>query len=154
MHRIIVVAPVLAFICACVQARVPDLTDLPFTIAVAGAEPIAAELAKAVSGRTINERPVAVRRVRPGDSLSGVQILFIGRPENARLAMWAQSAQQHSTLIVTEWDGALAQGSMINFMMSDQRVRFEVALDAAEKSKLKLSSRLLAVALQIRTGTP
>jgi len=43
---------------------------------------------------------------------------------------------------------------MINFVMSERRVRFEVALDAAEKSKLKLSSRLLAVALQVRTGTP
>jgi len=55
---------------------------------------------------------------------------------------------------VTESDGALTQGSMINFVLVDRRVRFEVALDSAEKSGLKLSSRLLAVARQVRTGTP
>ena len=43
---------------------------------------------------------------------------------------------------------------MINFVMADRRVRFEVALDSAEKSKLKLSSRLLSVAQQVHTGTP
>ena len=42
---------------------------------------------------------------------------------------------------------------MINFVVAERRVRFEIALDAAEKSGLKLSSRLLAVAQQV-TGTP
>jgi len=55
---------------------------------------------------------------------------------------------------VTESVGALAQGSVINFVIAERRVRFEVALDSAEKNKLKLSSRLLAVAQQVRTGTP
>jgi hypothetical protein len=55
---------------------------------------------------------------------------------------------------VTESHGALAQGSMINFVLVDRRVRFEVALDAAEKNGLRLSSRLLAVAQQVRTGSP
>jgi hypothetical protein len=31
----------------------------------------------------------------------------------------------------------------------DERVRFEVSLDAAEKNNLKLSSRLLAVAYKV-----
>lgn len=128
--------------------------DTPLTIGLVGAEPVATELIQAVSGRTVNGRTVTVRRLRAGDSLAGVHILFMGRAESARLTEWAESARQHSALIVTESDGALAQGSVINFVMADRRVRFEVALDSAEKSKLKLSSRLLAVALQVRTGTP
>jgi hypothetical protein len=43
---------------------------------------------------------------------------------------------------------------MINFVLNDGRVRFEIALDSAEKSGLKLSSRLLAVAQEVRTGMP
>ena len=57
-------------------------------------------------------------------------------------------------LTVTESDGALSQGSMINFVIVDRRVRFEVGLESAEKNGLRLSSRLLAVAQQVRTGTP
>lgn len=128
--------------------------DTPLTIAVTGADVVAAELVQATSGRTVEGRSVTVKRVKSGESLAGVHILFVGKAESARLSQWAQSAQQNSTLIVTESDGALAQGSVINFVMADRRVRFEVALDSAEKSKLKLSSRLLAVALQVRTGTP
>jgi len=54
---------------------------------------------------------------------------------------------------VSESDGALARGSVINFILTGGRVRFEIALESAEKSGLKLSSRLLAVAQQV-TGTP
>jgi hypothetical protein len=128
--------------------------DTPFTIAVAGADAIAAELVQATSGRTVEGRPVTVKRVKAGESLAGVHILFVGKAENARLNQWVQSARPHSVLTVTESDGALAQGSVINFVMADRRVRFEVALDSAEKSKLKLSSRLLAVAQEVHTGTP
>ena len=128
--------------------------DTPLTIGVAGADAVAAELIQAVSGRTVEGRAVTVKRVKAGESLAGVHILFVGKAESGRLSQWAQSAQPHSVLVVTESEGALAQGSVINFVMADRRVRFEVALDAAEKSKLKLSSRLLAVAQQVKTGTP
>jgi len=55
---------------------------------------------------------------------------------------------------VTEVDGALSQGSVINFTLVDRRVRFEISLEAAEKHNLKLSSRLLAVAQQVFTSMP
>jgi len=127
--------------------------EAPVTIGVMGNEALAAELVQAVTGRTVSDRVVAVKRLKAGESLAGIQVLFIGRAESARLSQVAQSAQPRSILIVTESEGALAHGSMINFVVAERRVRFEIALDAAEKSGLKLSSRLLAVAQQVRTGT-
>ncbi|RZA15560.1 MAG: YfiR family protein, partial [Proteobacteria bacterium] len=56
-------------------------------------------------------------------------------------------------LIVTEAEGALDQGSMINFRVVDGRVRFEVALDTLEEAGLKVSSRMLGVALHVRTAS-
>jgi hypothetical protein len=126
----------------------------PVTIAVVGAAPLAAELGHVAAGRSVGGRPVTVRRIRPGESLAGVHILFIGRDESAQLAQLARSALPRAILTVSETDGALDQGSMINFVLDDRRVRFEVALDSAEKGGLKLSSRLLAVAREVRTGTP
>lgn len=128
--------------------------DTPVTIAVVGAEPLAAELAQVVTGRTVNDRIVTVKRLKPGESLTGVHVLFIGRNEAARLTQLAQAAQARSILTVTESDGALGQGAVINFIVTDRRVRFEISVEAAEKSGLRLSSRLLAVAQQVRTGTP
>src|SRR5258706_15391389 len=110
-----------------------------------GAERLAAELSQVVTGRTVGGRALAVKRVRPGESLAGVHILFVGKGENSQLGQLAQGAKPRPILTVTESEGALGQGSMINFVLVDRRVRFEIALDSAEKSGLKLSSRLLAV---------
>jgi uncharacterized protein DUF4154 len=123
----------------------------PITIAVMGADTVEAELSQVVTGRTVGGRTVTVKRVKPGESLAGVHILFVGKAESGRLA---QLAQSKAMLTVTETDGALTHGSIINFVLVDRRVRFEIALDSAEKSGLKLSSRLLAVAQQVQKGTP
>jgi hypothetical protein len=77
-------------------------------------------------------------------------VLFIGRAEQGRTRQLTQAAQPMGILTVSESDGALDQGSVVNFVTADRRVRFEISLDAAEKSRLKLSSRLLAVASQVR----
>ncbi len=126
--------------------------DTPVTIAIMGAETLAAELKQLSAGRTVGGRKVDVKQIRPGETLAGVHMLFIGGTDNARLAQVAQAAKTRPVLIVTEAGGALGQGSMINFVIVERRVRFEVALDAVEKSGLRLSSRLLAVAQQVKTG--
>lgn len=53
------------------------------------------------------------------------------------------------TLIAYGWAGALKQGSVINFLMDDGQIRFEISLEAAEKRGLKLSSRLIAVSYNL-----
>ena len=63
-------------------------------------------------------------------------------------------ARRQPVLIVTDWDDALVEASMVNFVIVDGRVRFEVRLDAAREAGLKLSSRLLAVAQQVYSEAP
>jgi len=126
--------------------------DAPVVIAVAGAARLAADLAQIANGRTVNGRPVSIRQVRAGDSLSGVHILFIGRADPSLRAQLLPRVRMLPILVVTETEGALGEGSMINFIMTERRVRFEIALDTAEKSGLRLSSRLLSVAADVRTA--
>ena len=44
-------------------------------------------------------------------------------------------------------------GGMIEFFLEDNKVRFNINLDAAERAKLKISARLLALAKTV-TGGP
>jgi hypothetical protein len=124
-----------------------------FAIGVAGADEVLAELQNIAPDRTVADRALEVRRVRDADSLAGLHVLFVGRAEGSRLAELVRAAQQRSILVVSEIDGGLRLGSVINLILVDGRVRFEVALDAAEKSGLKLSSRLLALAQSVRPGS-
>jgi hypothetical protein len=127
--------------------------DSPFAIGVLGADALADELAQVVVGRTVNARPIAVRKLRRGEPLAGVQMLFVGRADADRLAEIVAAAKAQSTLVVTESDGALAAGSMINFVVVDDKVRFDVALPSAERGELRISARLLAVARKVVTGS-
>lgn len=123
----------------------------PFTIGVVGGEGLSRELTQAVKGRSAQGKPIEVKRLDAGDTLRGVQLLFIGADRRQRLEELVPSARQGAVLVVTESEGALDDGSVINFLIADQRVRFEVSLVAAEESGLKLSSRLLDVAQRVVT---
>lgn len=119
--------------------------DQPFVIGMLGAEEVASDLEKLVAGRTVEGRPIAVKRLRELHSDAGIHLLFVGQQRDGRLRDALQSAAG-PMLVVTEQDGALAQGSVINFSTDAGRVRFSVSLAAAEARNLKLSARLLAVA--------
>ena len=126
--------------------------DSPIVVGVIGGDEIAGELADAVRGRAVGPRPVEVRRLRAGDPLTGLNAVFIGASERARLATIARAALARNILVITESEDALDQGSVINLVLIDGRVRFEVSLEAAERAGLKLSSRMLAVAHLVRMG--
>jgi hypothetical protein len=127
----------------------PPAPDAPITIGVFGDAEFAQELAQLTRDRMIGARPIAVRGVAEGDSLAGLQILFIGAQPRDRQRSMLEFASNEPILTVTESEDAIADGSIINFTLQQQRVRFEVSLYAAEQSRLKLNSRLLAVAHQV-----
>lgn len=117
----------------------------PLVVGVVGAPGIQAEMAR-LAAHAAGPRQVVVRELRPNDPLAGVQVLFIGGAETERAERLLRAAARQGILAVTEFDGGLREGSVINFRLVDERVRFEVSLAAADRAGIRLSSRLLAVA--------
>lgn len=123
----------------------------PFSLAILGADDVAAELEQFLPGREIQGRRMEVRRLDSIDDLADEAVLFIGANENHRLAELIRGVEDRSMLVVTEAPGALKDGSMINFQVIDARVRFEISLAAAQGAGLELSSRLLSAAMSVDT---
>jgi hypothetical protein len=123
--------------------------DASLVIGVFGDEFVADELEAMTRGRPVGGRRMEVKRVAAGSSLAGLHMLFIGG-EPADMPRLISDARAHSVLVVTELRDALDSGSVINFRLIDDRVRFEISLDAADESGLIISSRLLAVAEDVR----
>ena len=121
----------------------------PYRVGVVGADDIATELATIAAGRPVNSRPVVVKRMQPGDEINDVDALYIGGSDATKIAPIIRRVRSLPVLIVTSARDALAVGSMINFRIVDERVRFEVALDAVEHANLHISSRMLTVAWQV-----
>lgn len=124
----------------------------PVTIGVVGSDEMAAELARVVAGRQVLGRPIQVRNLREGEPGAAVHLLFVAGSDNARAARILRSGPA-GLMAVTECELGLQYGSVINFRIIEDRVRFDVSLDSAEKNNVKLSSRLLTVANRVVKGT-
>ncbi|HEX2829641.1 MAG TPA: YfiR family protein [Burkholderiales bacterium] len=122
------------------------------TIAVAGSDAMYAALVQQLAERGAQGRPTVVRQLKSAEDLAHAHMLFIGNDAKDRIESLAASAGKRPILIVTESADAMDHGSMINFIIADRRVRFEIALDSAERAGLTLSSRLLAIAARVHRG--
>lgn len=118
-------------------------TNAPLLIGVYGENPFGNNLAGVVQGRNIDGHPVITRAVSL-DELKGCQIVFIARSEQKNIKKILGALDGAGVLTVTE-DMSDA-GVMINFILQDDKIRFEINNTAAEKAGLKLSSKLLMLA--------
>lgn len=123
--------------------------ERPLMIGVLGADELADELEQVVAGRTAKGRAVAVRKLRRGDSVSGLHMLFIGQTESVRLNEILAVTKDQATLTITDSEEAYARGSMINFVVVDDKLRFEVALKPVALAGLRISALMLASAYKV-----
>ncbi len=123
----------------------------PIVIGISGADSLALELEQAIAGRDVAGRPLRVRRLARGESASDCcQILFVGAgQERARAAQLLTDAQGHPVLTVTDASAEHPKGSIINFLAAEDRVRFDISREAAERNGLQLRSQLLGVARKV-----
>lgn len=121
-----------------------------FNIGVVGADDIADELQRLNDGIRIHNLPVSIKRFSSTDQIVGVHVLFVGQRAGHQLPLILQQAGPIPVLTITEWEGALDAGSIINFVPVDGYIRFEISKYHADRSNIKISARLLNVALNIQ----
>jgi hypothetical protein len=126
-----------------------ERSDSAVAIGVMGADTLADELAQFAASRNVNGRPVLVQKLRPGDAIAGFHVLFIGRAGSDRLAEILAAAKGLALLTVTEAEEGLELGSMINFVVVEGKVHFDIAPPPSESGNVKISARLLGVARKV-----
>ena len=123
--------------------------ESPFVFAVIGAEDIAVHLERLLNGMTVNGRHATVRRVTRAQELEGAQVLYVGASAFDRTRALRAIAIKRPILIVTDDENGLDGGGVINFIEVDRNLRFEISLNAADRSGLKINSALLSVAARV-----
>jgi len=116
------------------------------TFAILGEDDLAGVIASVLSRKTINGRDVFVRCVRRVEDVKGSQVLFIASSEEKRIPEVLEALRDHSVLTVAEVTGFAALGGMVEFVHQDDKVRFEINLGSAERARLKISAKVLALA--------
>jgi hypothetical protein len=126
------------------QAAFPEPTT-PVTLCVLGDDAVGASLEMVVKGEKLNDRRLVVRLLRDPQATQGCHVLFVG-PEKGRLPEILAPLRGTGVLTVGGAADFLDRGGMIRLFLEQNRVRFDINLDAAEQSHLKLSSKLLRLA--------
>lgn len=98
-----------------------------------------------VSAKTVNGHGFTVKRLNP-ETARTCQIVFVAMSEKKRFKTILELLKGAGVLTVGDSSGFCEGGGVINFEIVDSKVRFEVNLGAAERARLKLSSKLIGLA--------
>jgi hypothetical protein len=104
------------------------------------------ELIRIVKDKSVAGHPVIVVPIQEGDQSRDCHLLFIGSSRERQIRRIIEALRETNVLTVSETKGFVEAGGIINFVLQDDRVQFEVNHKAAKQAGLNISARLLAVA--------
>ncbi len=125
----------------------------PFSICVLGKDPFGPILDTILSGEAVEGKGFVAKRIsRPQDAES-CRILFVSGSEESHLKDVLAELHKMSVLTVSDIPRFSQRGGMIQFLIEEGKVRFEVNLTNATDAGLTLSSDLLKVAVAVRKNS-
>jgi hypothetical protein len=121
----------------------------PFDICIIGDSSFAILVANAVAGQSVDRHAIAVRRVTSLTEESSCQLLYIGGDDPAVVSASLAAVRGKPVLTVTDAapDG---EHGVVNFVLMDERVRFEIDLAQAARNGIAISSKLLSLAVSVQ----
>ena len=135
----------------------------PIIIGVIGKDPFGKAF-DPIKNKQVKGKKVVINRFKGLEELrkSGEQIkairkcylLFICSSEKEKLREIINLVKDDSVLTVGEVKGFLESGGIINFLIEDKKVRFEINNAAAKQAKLKIRSKLLRLAKRVIPEKP
>jgi hypothetical protein len=120
-----------------------------FTICVLGEDPFGQALDTTLAGETIGSQRVTARRISSPQMSGDCRILFISSSEATRLNRIIEALDKSAVLTVSDIPQFSQRHGMIQFVVEENRIRFEVNLTATQRAGLTLSSELLKVATAV-----
>jgi hypothetical protein len=126
--------------------------EAPLVFCIIGPNPFDGRLERVVNDRTANGRRIEVREEVAASQTSGCHLVFIPETEGgsvARLVHASASVPSTPVLTIGESEGFVEEGGMIQLVVDDGRVRFDINAAAAERQGLRLSSQLLKLARRV-----
>jgi regulator of protease activity HflC (stomatin/prohibitin superfamily) len=115
-----------------------------------GTDPFGDLLDRAVLGQQFNGRAIVVRRFAAIAGNPGCHILFAAGSEAQPSAATLAQVRDAPVLTVTDLPADSAVKGIINFVIRDNHVRFEIDQRQAAAHQIEISSKLLSLAVSTR----
>jgi len=102
-----------------------------------------------VNGKALAGHPIDVVGVQSIEHLRSCHVLFISSSDERETRRIIDALREATVLTVGGMKGFVASGGIINFVLDEERVQFEINHRAATRAGLRISSRLLGVAKRV-----
>ncbi len=130
----------------------------PILIGIIGKDPFGNAF-EPIKNKQVKSKKVAVQRFKGFDetknsvdeieALGKCHLLYICPSEEENNSQIIEIVKKYSVLTVGDTQSFLDDGGIINFVMEENKVRFEINNSAAEQSKLNIRSKLLRLAKRV-----
>jgi hypothetical protein len=126
----------------------------PIAVCILGSDPFGPALSDAVAQHNVGGRPLVVRHLNGVKDIGGCHALFISSSEARHAGSLLSKGVDAGILTVGDSDSTgtpIPYGTAISFRLDAEKVRFDIDMDAAEREKIRISSRLLSLARVVKS---
>jgi len=117
-----------------------------FVIGVVAKSDLASILKEQTNGRKFGNQNIAIKEFNSFKDITPCQVIYIGKGANVQKNFEAITKQcgGKGFLLITESEGAINIGSVINFFMDGETLKYEVSVSNASKLGIAIDSKLLS----------
>jgi hypothetical protein len=118
----------------------------PLQVCVLKGDEMEAPLRQALAGKVVGSHPIQVTALTAEQNPAPCHVLYLGGRGGARNAALMARAAGQGVLLVDEGERFTWPNGMIRLFEEQNRMRFEINLQALERSGLKVDPRLIRLA--------
>ncbi len=107
------------------------------------------ELNKMASSKMVSTQKIEIKNISSAAEAAQCHIVYILPDNSSQLGELVIKVKSSSILIVTENQGLVKQGSGINFVVIDNKLKYELNKQNIENHKLKVGSQLETMAVHL-----
>ena len=119
--------------------------NMPLGICVFGEDPFGSSL-DALADKTVRGSKIIIKRIQQTSQLNGCHVLFVSTSEKQNMVSILHTINNLPILAVSDIDRFAQQGGIINLVTINNKIHFEINIQAAKQAQLKISAQLLELA--------
>jgi hypothetical protein len=124
----------------------PSTRDDALVLGVLGEDPFGPVLDETIRGKTVGGRSLTARRISRLADCSGCDLVFVASSERARVSQVLRTISGPGVLTVGETEQFAERGGVIELAVESGRIRLIINTDAAARSGVRISAKLLSMA--------
>lgn len=118
-----------------------------FVIGVLGDKEMFDQLNASYANKTIGSQAIKVSYFESISEVAKCHILYVGSKLSSKVSEINSKMHKYKTLIVTDGSNLLSTGSVINFVVKDSKIAFEISKKNADKLDLVIGQTLEKLAV-------